>query len=77
MAIKKTENITNWGNYPAIDAEVLAFQSVNEAREEISRCSKIIAREMEGAMEMPLCKKPLLQQNDGINLLPLRGKMVK
>ena len=44
MAIKKTENITNWGNYPAIDAEVLAFQSVNEAREEISRCSKIIAR---------------------------------
>ncbi|MBK8773421.1 MAG: FAD-binding oxidoreductase [Chitinophagaceae bacterium] len=44
MAIKKTENITNWGNYPAIDAEVLAFQSVNEAREEISRCPKIIAR---------------------------------
>lgn len=76
MAIK-TENITNWGNYPAIDAEVLAFQSVNEAREEISRCSKIIARGNGRCYGDASLQKPLLQQNDGINLLPLRGKMVK
>lgn len=44
MAVKKNQKVANWGNYPCIEAEVLAFQTLNEAREEMRKPVKLIAR---------------------------------
>jgi len=40
----KKQKITNWGNYPVIDSDVVEFTQTNELRENISGADKIIAR---------------------------------
>ena len=44
MASKKTEKVSNWGNFPAIEAHVLRFQNLNELRQELQQHPAIIAR---------------------------------